>query len=438
MINHKKAYLLGLLAGGGKISNEAFTIELPFAKWGMDPKNMNMIANDILTKISAYFKDEYNFNATYEIGNKRWIIKPVQCSDINCIKDDLSELGLPTMGFLLHNADLTIAKRILTGIAVESFLSGIFDTRGSLAASHRRFNDHAPTVSLEIPGSTNNFKFVVQLCSWLTELGSITDQILYNHPCQHSAADPTYKNWKKGFKIRFLIKSFITNHSFAMKSKSFDANKIEEYQKVSDQTPCISRRISTPSPVSIHIDINSTKLPIDVRNKLFFHYLHFCAVLGCPFAPLQEVKNIVKDACKYISVFPRLSKGNADVIFSKYESITKKYLFDSEYETIQFTVKEITRNADFQEYKELSSGLAYLLSPVLNGKRHIGSQNKIIESNDSAMIKVIKPKLIFSAPICLFNPINQRAIIISTVVGEFNTRVVKPLFNIENLEVILR
>lgn len=59
-------------------------------------------------------------------------------------------LGLPTIGTLLNNADLSLAKKTLSINEAESFISGIFDTRGSLAKSHRRFADDAPVVSLEI------------------------------------------------------------------------------------------------------------------------------------------------------------------------------------------------------------------------------------------------------------------------------------------------
>ena len=65
-----------------------------------------------------------------------------------------------------------------------------------------------------------NFSFVVQMCAWLTDLGSVTDQIEFNHPCQQAASDPTYAGWKKGFKVRFLAKSFISTHSFAMRARA--------------------------------------------------------------------------------------------------------------------------------------------------------------------------------------------------------------------------
>ncbi len=438
MINHEKSYLIGLLLGGGKISDETFIIELPFEKWGMQPANMNIIAVDILTKICNSFVENYNFSVTYKIGNKRWFIKPINVTNLKPIIDDLISLGLPISGVLLNTADLSVAKEKLTGVAIESFLSGIFDTRASLTLSHRRFVGQAPIVSLEIPGSTKNFKFVVQICSWLTSLGSVTDQILYNHPCQHSAADPTYKGWKKGFKIRFLVKSFIANHSFAMKAKTFDANQIEKSQIVDDQTPCISRIIRKPSPVSIHKDINSNSLPPEVRNKLFFHYHHFCAVLGCPFAPIKQVENIVSNYKKFISVFPRLLKGETAEIYSQYQALAEKNFVNTELETIETEVNDLLHNKEFHIYKELEIGLAYLLSAKLNGKRHIGSQADIIKSNQNVKIKIIKPTLIQETPIYLENSKNKRAIIISIADCEFNRRIIEKLIKTTNLEVIIK
>ena len=69
-INHIKAYLLGLLVGGGKVDTKTFVIDLPFKKWGMDPKRMNIIATDILTNIRQRFNTTYNFDVTYEIGKR--------------------------------------------------------------------------------------------------------------------------------------------------------------------------------------------------------------------------------------------------------------------------------------------------------------------------------------------------------------------------------
>ena len=67
----EKAYLLGLLVGGGKVSENTFLINLPYDKWGMNPQTMNIIATDILTKICDKFRKAYKFSVTYEIANPR-------------------------------------------------------------------------------------------------------------------------------------------------------------------------------------------------------------------------------------------------------------------------------------------------------------------------------------------------------------------------------
>jgi len=314
MLNHNKTYILGLLVGGGKLDSDTFLIELPFKKWGMEPSKMNVIAVDILQRIANLFNKEYGINETYEIGNSRWFIKPIDNQDCQILKEDLKKIGLPTIGFLLNNADLKKAKDKLVGINAESFLSGLFDARASIALSHRRFDDKAPVVSIEIPGSTKNFQLVVQLCSWLTDLGSTTDQILYNHPNQHSKADPYYKGWKKGFKIRFLIQSFLAVHSFALQAKAIDATKIKKLQRKDAQGSCPLRKIRQPSPLTVHNDMNSNSLPTEVRNKLYFHYFHYCASIGCKYAPIKEVKRIVEEKNSLISFFPRLSKGSVSEI----------------------------------------------------------------------------------------------------------------------------
>ncbi len=312
--NHHKAYILGLFVGGGKINGDNFLIELPYKKWGMDPKRMNIIALDILQRIAKSFRIEYSIDIIYEIGNSKWFLKPATNTSLKLVKTHLKNLGLPTVGFLLKNSNLQTVQQQLKGIFAESFLSGIFDSRASIALSHRRFNSQAPAVSIEIPASAN-IQFVVQLCSWLTDMGSVTDQILYNHPNQHASADPSYKSWKKGFKIRFLVKSFLAKFSFALQAKSIDVKQIEKSQTTHSQHKCPFREIRKPSSVTVHQDINSNSLSPEVRNKLFFHYFHYCAVLGCKHAPYQEVQKIVANKNEFISFFPRLSKGKFSIVY---------------------------------------------------------------------------------------------------------------------------
>lgn len=437
-INHIKAYILGLLVGSGKIDENTFVIDLPFKKWGMEPKRMNIIATDILTKICQYFNSSYNFNVTYEIGNGKWLIMPIDNSDISSLKSDLQYLGLPIGGFLLSSVDLSTAKSKLTGVNTASFLSGIFDTRASLTLSHRRFTDDAPVVSIEIPGSTRNFKLVVQLCSWLTDLGSITDQILYNHPNQHSASDPDYKGWKKGFKIRFLVRSFLTQYSFALQAKSIDVTKIEKHQKKEEQIPCILRKLRTPSPVSVHTDQNSDELPIEVRNKLFFHYHHFCAVLECPHAPVEEIEKLVNNKNRYINFFPRLSKGTKKELLKKLKEIQSEYFPQLEISTHNAKVSRLIEHEDFESFTGIDQGIAYLFAETLNGKRHIGSMVDIIQNHTSDILTLKTIGNTFDSPLLVINPINDRAFICSSVSNRLNQQLIKTKIKVDNLNVKLK
>lgn len=436
MIDHNKTYIWGLLIGGGKINEETFSIALPFDKWGMDPTKMNEIATDILTKISDKFYKSYGIRIGYEINNKKWTINPIGIPNLDILKDDLYSYGLPNSGELIYTVDLfTIKNKFQERLFAESFLSGIFDTRASVTASHRRFNSEAPVVSIEIPGSTKNFKFVVQLCAWLTSLGSITDQILYNHPCQHSPSDPNYSNWKKGFKIRFLVKSFLAKYSFVLQAKAYDANTLEKQQVKVEQEPCIARNIKHVSPVSIHKDINSDALPNDVRNCLFFHYLHICATMGCPYAPIEEVQKLVRKYRTLISIFPRLEKGNYIELSSEYETIKDKYYSEATIDEITISVKQFLTQDRFKDYTSKEQSIAFLFSQELNGKRHIGSQHDIITISENEIIKIHFPNLIEGAPILIFNEQNNRAAIISNIEGLFNQKLVDEKIKIDGLKV---
>ena len=436
MIDHNKTYIWGLLIGGGKIGEQTFSITFPFDKWGMDATNMKEIAVDILTKISHRFNKSYGINVAYEIGNKKWTINPIGIPNLDELKNDLQSHGLPNSGELINTVDLqTIQSKLNERVLTENLLSGIFDTRASLAKSHRRFNDNAPVVSIEIPSRTKNFKFVVQLCAWLTSLGSTTDQILYNHPCQHSPSDPNYSNWKKGFKIRFLVKSFLARYSFVLQAKAYDANIMEKRQDKEEQFPCIERKIKHVSPVSIHKDIDSTDLPKEVNNCLFFHYLHICAVMQCPYAPIIEVQKLVRRYRALVSVFPRLEKGDLVEIEREYESIKKEYFAESDIIELTISVAELLSFEVFHGYTSKEQGIAFLFAPTLKGKRHIGSQDDIIEISRSRIIKVFVPNIVQGAPLLMVNENNNRAVIISNIEGILNQELIDERIEIEGLKV---
>ena len=439
MIDFDKAYLLGLLVGGGTISRDTFIINLPFDKWGADVANMSTLAKDILTKVSKKFQTCYGFAVGYEIANKKWLIKPMDEANLDNIVQDLKNLGLPYNGILLISADLSkVKEEMKDSLLAETFLSGIFDTRASLTKSHRRFSNDAPIVSIEIPGSTQNFRFVVQLCSWLTDLGSITDQILYNHPSQHAPSDPTYKGWKKGFKIRFLVRSFLAKHSFALQAKAFDVAKLEKLQFKSSQPPCNLRKPKNSSAVSIHTDLASKSLPIEVRNKLFFHYHHFCAVLGCPHSPVQHIKEIVANYKDLVSIFPRLIKGNTEEIKLAYKDLSSEYFSGYQIVSEDYILKSLLNEKYFQKYSDIEIGLAYLFSEQLHGKRHAGGKDTILELAMNKKVKIFLPDGLLEAPIMIENQANNRSIVVSATKGDFNNKLIDSKIEVTGLSVKLR
>lgn len=436
-LGNEQAYVLGLLIGGGTIANGTFTIVMPFDKWGADRATAASISKDLLTKVRGLFSTAYKIDINYALGNKGdWILSPLGNPSIEAIQADLGHLGLPSSGTLLSTADLIEAKMQLRGMRGEHFLSGIFDARASLTKSHRRFTDDSPVVSVEIPGSTMNFKFVVQLCSWLTDLGSVTDQILFNHPCQHSASDPTYAGWKKGFKIRFLAKSFLASHSFAMKAKASDATSLASKQRHEEQSPCEQRSIAS-NTVSIHKDIKNTRLPAEVRGKLFLHYHHICAAMGCPHAPASRVLDLVQDAYSHVSVHPRLSKGTYAEMQSVLKTISSADFPDGLISERTSSCENII-NSYLSDYPDLKVALAYLLSDQLNGKRHAGSMEPILASKKNTVLSISSIEGVDRAPTFIGNVKNNRGVIISCPIGEANSAALPSRIEISGIDIRVR
>ena len=420
MINEDKAYVLGLIVGGGTISYNTFNVKLPFKQWGKNVATMPTIANDILMGIRDIFKRAYNVEINFIIQRASWTIIPLSLTmeELDEIKKDLHDYGLPTSGFILKNADLSIIKSSFSDLLAGNFLAGVFDTRGSVVPSQRRFAANAPTVSLEIPGSTENFKFVIQICSWMHKLGTTTDQILFNHPSQQSAHDAYYTGWKKGFKIRFLVSSFLESSSFAFKSKAHSANNLLNDQTKDEQPLCEHREVSTPSSVCIHRDIHSPVLPPEVRGKIFLHYLHFCAVLGCPYAPTVKMEALAQQYGSAISVCTLLTKGTVSRTTKTYSEIQNKYFPHLSLNQASALVSTLRTNPQYAQYRKLDVALAYLFSPTLKGARHVGNMADILDQNSSSSVQVISPGLGY--PLHIINSQNGRSVILSSISSSFN------------------
>ena len=429
------AYVMGLFVGGGTISQNSFEIYLPVRNWGLgNQTNIRLISLDLATEVRHKFQVALNVVIDFDTTNSSWIITPAVMGDISNVKRVLEEYGLPTEGVLINKADLSTLKGSIEPYYAEYFISGICDTKGSVADSHRRFNNSAPTISIEIPGSSKNFAFVMQLCSWLHELGAYADQILYNHPCQHSPSNPYYSGWKKGFKIRFLAKEFLESKSFSLRAKAAHAGQLASHQEVEEQGPCENRILRVPKPVCIHSDIHSADLPESVRSKLFFHYFHVCALLRCPYAPIRELTRIARDYKGLISVLPLMEKGEEREIRDSFLRLRELYFNESSISSVTCSVDSIMNRDSLQIYPKLGEAIAYLFSPSLNGNRHVGSMDSIIDDNRRMSIEMTMSSL-DGAPLLLTNSLNERGAIISSIRSEFNQSLIDQVIDIDGLYV---
>lgn len=432
-----KLYLLGLFVGGGNISKDTFTIRMPFNKWGLDPSRMKVIARDILTSIQGFFSAQYSLHISYDFTNSgTWIIRPLADCVIGEIIRDLEEYGLPTSGTILEHTSLEIIKERLDDYHALHFLSGIFDTRASVTDSHRRFIDSSPIVSIEVPGRSMNFKFVIQLCSWLTDIGSVTDQILFNHPCQHSSLDPYYKSWKKGFKIRLLARSFMEQHSFLLSEKMKGLSALGRRQESTNQTECPNRQIHSPGPLSVHRELNDPALPEEVRGKVFFHYHHLCAQLGCKYAPRKEVARLVADYRDLISFTPLILKGSIDEIISSYlEAIGEPDPNASRIIKASIPVRDVVEpSSHYSNYPKVRLGLAYLFAERLKGHRHVGNQDLIITLHLDDLVNIWSVSGTYN-PLLFAVEREDRAILLSSVQSDINQKLIRKYIATDGLTI---
>ncbi len=225
----------------------------------------------------------------------------------------------------------------------------------------------------------------------------------------------------------------MAQHSFALQAKSIDITIIEKQQKKEEQPPCYLRRLKQVSPISIHCEQNSEELPAEVRNKIFFHYHHFCAVLGCLHAPNDEIAKLVKMKNSLISFFPRLSKGTSKELKTIFENIQSSSFPNKELNNQIFIVKSLVEDEIFKGFSGLDLGIAYLFAPKLNGKRHVGNMDEIIEASMEKTLAIISIGEDFDSPLLIVNTSNDRAVICSSIGIKVNQELIKKHIKTDNL-----
>ena len=374
-INTDKAYLLGLIIGGGFFGNaeDYFQIKLPYKKWGSiidNPQRAGAIAKDIVSKVNAMFRAVYNLSIQYEATDKgNWTIL---CEgDISELKKDLQNLGIECEGELRGNVDLQpIIDLLVDDNLKRRFVAGLADTIGSMAKSQRRFSDEHQIISFEIKGY--NFKFVCDLCRLLYSIKAIPDQINWNHPNIHCTSNPYYKQWNKGFKLRILLDQYAQYGSFSFRTKAESSQENRKLQKETHNAEKCETRPLNISASCVHPAEKDERLPKVIRDGHYIHCKHFCAVLGCEHAPYNLLKPYFDKIGYYIFPFPILCKAPKNEIEQIISS--DSLLSNRKYEDVNWSVASLLKLFEEKE-KTLMGGdgikSGYPLSEILKGIAYV-------------------------------------------------------------------
>lgn len=439
MMNTDKAYILGLIIGGGIWGNaeDVFKIRLPFKQWGSyeaNPKRAGEISRDVMKLVSPMFRVIYGISVSYDTSVSG--VWNILCEgDMSTLRSELEGYGIWCEGEIRKHANISkIVPELVDDNLKRRFIAGLADTIGSTKRSHRRFNDDKQMVSFEISGF--EFDFVCSLCKLLHSIGCYPDQILWNHPNFHCGSNPYDKRWKKGFKLRVYLDQYEKFGAFAFTSKVLSARenkKLEAEENVA--IPCDEREIKLPSVTCVHCDEDSPLLPDVIRGGHYLHNRHVCAVLSCDHAPYGEVNKLLANAQYCINPFPVLVKGRISEIQTILASAP--IYQNRTYRTVPVKIADLYGNSetDLLYSNGLGAGypmnkvilaLAYLIAAVtnqLNGLRPKGSKDTIIieylKSHPDAEVFIMRPDL--------FTPIVIQMGVYAALVGPNNPKVYKKL-----------
>lgn len=351
IIDTDKAYLMGLLVGGANIKNGILQIVLPYKKWGNiveNPERAGQIASDIIERSAPIWREAYGMEISYSVNAKSWIIKSNNITE-ELIKD-LKRLNLPLAGEFRAIADISnLSDCLSTELHKQSFITGLVDTVGSLKGSHRRFNEDYQIISIEF--KRDNYALVTETVRILEEIDCYPDQILWNHPNQHSGHNRYYKNWKKGFKVRVFINDYVLTKGFMFKAKKIAAESNLKKQKHKRATSKDKlNRVS--GRVCLHMDEYSDWLPKEVRGGHFVHFQHIAAHMGLEIPKSFDLEEVLSNFEKYICPFTLLTKGKIEDISDIIKN--EQYLSKTDY-----TSKRVNLPKLIELYKENSNTLVY-------------------------------------------------------------------------------
>lgn len=437
-----KAYIFGLIIGGGKFGNneDFFSIQLPFRQWGSylkNPQRAAQISDDIMRFVGPLLLSIYGLRVNFSASDKHWTI--ICEGDLTDLKADLERYGincegelraeLPITGIIPHLKDANIKRR---------FIAGLADSIGSTNPTQRRFSDDVQILSFELKGF--NFESVCALCNLLYSVNCIPDQILWNHPNFHASNNPYYKGWAKGFKLRIQLDQYAKFGAFGFKTKVESANNNRAKQTQSHKTEVCEDREIRPTISTVHPAENDLRLPQCIRGGHYVHFRHICAALGCPHAPYQQLNESFSHLEDLIMPFPILCKDSK-------ENIQKIIGNDVLMSSVSYTEKLISLKDLVQDFKansatlifgigertgypvaEILQAVAYLIVPTsqLKGTRPKGKFMDIVSSQLSLdpnfSVKCLVPNRL--TPLVLYK--NDRGALIGPKNPDVYSRLIVP------------
>lgn len=436
MINTDKAYLLGLLVGGGIIHNDTLQVVLPYKNWGdleINPSRAGNIAHDILSRMQPRWKTSYNIDVSYKTGTDWKVLSNKISAELI---EDLQKTGLPREGELRSNANLKeLLPYLNSNEHKKAFVTGLVDTIGSMSASHRRFTENFQIISLEFKGS--NFVLVTDIVKILNDLECSPDQVLWNHPNQHSSNDRYYHSWKKGFKVRVCLDDYFLKGGFfsLAKKRSAEENRKKQHatQTAKNKNYVISGR------VALHIDENSDWLPPYMRGGHFVHNLHYAKFLGIPTPPSFDMGTVLANFQQYFCPFTCMTKGSIGEITQIVEK--EDYLSKTKYQKLSISPAALLKgfqnnptsliagNSEKDGFPSalVMQSITYVINATIGknikGKRVLGNYHEVIQEHlssktglDKLGIKIYKPNV----GTCLLVKNNSYAALVGYVNDIFN------------------
>ena len=442
-MNPDKAYLFGLIIGGGIWGNteDIFRIKLPYKQWGsyeQNPQRASQISRDIMSVVSPMFKSIYDIVVSFEATARgNWHIL---CEgDLTELKTDLELYGVHCEGELRKNVSISqITNDLVDDFMKRRFIAGLADTIGSTNKNHRRFTDEVQILSFELSGF--NFSFVCELCRLLYSVNCLPDQVLWNHPNFHSANNPYYSQWAKGFKLRIQLDQYAQFGAFAFKTKAESSKENRSLQQqVHDAIPCPEREVR-PSTSCVHSAENDKRLPDYIRGGHYLHNRHVCAVLGCENAPYSAIKNLFSNVGDLINPFPILCKDTlqrveeiigTDLLLANRNYSISRINIKTFYDCFKTDRNDLLYGSGTNSgypITEIMQGIAYIIADdsELNGTRPKGNYVELVERhlviNPNLSAEIRKPDLL--TPLVIIG--NGRGVLI----GARNPNVYKKLVTI--------